>query len=537
MILGLLNALILFVHRVMTSGDNLDYLFIAGCVLAGDLLEPFKWRFPVAYPYLIAGFSKLAGITIGTNPLTISSAAMYAIQLLGCWMAPLSVLAVWWWGRAVLPGRNAALAITALFATSQHVAPQYSVIGAEPFFILLSWLSLWGWERSWGSRSNEKAKCLAMASVCTLFAILFRQISLAIPVAVIAAFVWVKIHGEGKGTVGPVLGAALILTVGILIMVFSNPSHLNQLSSSSHGSATPWDWIEDKIVLFLGNANIYRLIIPQVLLAKVFGSYGLLELAGLSWFELPLAMLVYGVFMMGVVELFIKRQVGLITVMYVVVSIVIFLLWPYTDGRFFIPLLPALWLVIITGIRRVVGMMRLSGPTDRIICVSSVALLLVWQIGINAYAGMKNVRAMHEFRDLPAWHPSRYERTGELDFADHLACGLWLSQHAERKALVYGEKPGFLGLASGRETVYLWALTDILKSGVWKEDYTVHYAVVDSFPATAGYGKSKLDFINEISRRQPPYYDLVFEGPHGAKVYKRRMPDSGEDGSVITTPP
>lgn len=522
MVLALLNATILFVHRVMTNGDNLDYLFIAGSVMQGDWAEPFLWRFPVGYPFLVAGFSALVGISIGTDPLTISTTGLYVIQIIGVLMAPCAILAIWLWGRTVFPERSWLIATVALFATTQQMAPVYSVIGAEPYFIVWSWLALWGWERALARNGEGPKPFLVVAVACTLLAILFRQIGLAIPLAVLGGLALMGRWRERPYAMTSILCAVAILGGGFAMIALSNPSHLHQLSGGREAEVAATGLFAGKIELLLNNASAYRMTIPQLLLPKVFGGEGLLSLAGCSLLQMPLALMMHLVCLVGMIVILCRRDAGTVTVVYAVISMAIFLVWPYTDGRFFLPLIPALWLFAVTGFRFCAMAARVPDVVGKRVVISFLLLLVAWQLATNAYAGLKNIRAISAFRDLPAWHPDRYELTGELDFADHLTCGMWLSEHAEPNAVVFGEKAAFLGLSSGRSSFYLRDLLDRLAAGDFNHDRGPYYVVVDSFPVSAGYGKPKLEFLEYVDRYSSQDYELVFEALHGAKVYRYR---------------
>lgn len=520
MLLALANALLLFVHRVMTNGDNLDYLFIAGSVLGGDWAEPFLWRFPVGYPFLIAAFSALAGIPIGTDPLAISTAGLYAIQLLGVAMAPFAVLAVWWWSRAIWPTSALAIVLVALFASTQQVAPVYSIIGAEPFFIVLSWLALWAWEKAFSPDGRVPRKILLLATACTLLAVLFRQIGMALALAVLLGLLLTPGRYARRDKVLLLAGAGLVFVAGLLLMLLSNPSHLEQLSAGESAGASLVTSISEKVALVRHNTQAYQMTIPDMLLPKVFGGDGLLARAGASFLQVPLAVLLYLFFLTGLVDGLTRRQEGLIATLYVVLSMAIFLVWPYTDGRFFVPLIPALWMMVIVGVLRLAKMLRPANTVGAPSVAVVLSLLVIWQLATNAYAGIKNIQAMRAFAGLPAWHPDRYERTGELDFADHLACGLWLAGHAESDAIVFGEKSAFLALSSGRHAFYLRDFLSTYPAGLGAITGGPVYVVVDSFPLTAGYGRVKLELLDLIAREASPRFNLVFQGPHGARVFQ-----------------
>ncbi len=231
-----------------------------------------------------------------------------------------------------------------------------------------------------------------------------------------------------------------------------------------------------------------------------------------------MAVVLYLFFLTGLVGCLTRRKEGLVTALYVVLSVAIFLVWPYTDGRFFVPLIPALWMLVISGFLTLIkGLNRVEGVSPRV-GATVLGLLVVWQLATNAFAGAKNIRAMRAFAGLPAWHPDRYERTGESDFADHLACGLWLAGHAESDAVVFGEKSAFLALSSGRRSFYLRDFLSTYPAGKGAITGGPVYVVVDSFPLTAGYGKVKLELLDLMARQDPVRFSEVFQGPHGARV-------------------
>jgi len=522
MVLALTQASILFVHRVMTNGDNLDYLLIAGLVLRGEVLEPFHWRFPVGYPYAIAAFCKISSITIGTDPLSISTASLYAVKGVGVLMAPFAALAVWLWCHAAKLDERVALAITALFSTTQQLAPVYSVIGAEPGFMILSWLALLGWESTLRRDANVSWRWLWLVMICTAGSILFRQIGLAIPLAVMGGLILMKNRHDLRKAKASFCCALLILVAGILLTVFSNPSHLNQLSNGRVPETGISGMISGKTLLIFSNVEAYRMTIPQLLLPKVFGSDGLLSIAGVSSLQWPIVVTIYVCCALGLMECLVRRNGGTVTAVYFLITVTIILVWPYTDGRFLLPLIPALWAYTIAGIFLITRALRIREDVKMKAFAIAAVFLLIWQVSTNAFAGIKNAKTMYTYRNLPAWHPVRYELTGEIDFADHLDCGMWLLEHAEQDSVVFGEKSTFLALASGHKAFYLRELLDDLSSGKFADERAPYYVVVDGFPITTGYGKAKLEFVAIMESLPLPAYEPVYEAPHGARIYKRQ---------------
>lgn len=538
MVLSLVNALLLFVHRVMTSGDNLDYLFLAGSILQGDFAEPFQWRFPVGYPFLLAGFAAMSGIHIGVDPVTVSSSGVYAVKLLGVLVAPISALAVWLWLREALCDRRLALLVALLFVSNPAVAPLYSIIGSEPVFLAGSWLAVWAWERARATQGSVRVSWIAAALGATLVAMLFRQIALAIPLGVLAAIVWQWMTGKDRFHVRPAMAALLIAVLGVVMIVLSNASHLEQLAGEPVPSHVAADRLGDKGRLLVDNLVFYGRMLPGRLLPRALGHDGVLSRAGLGWADLPIVWTVLLLAGVGLARCLVRGSAGLGGILYAGIAAVIVLIWPYRDGRFMLPLLPAFWVLVLSGGQWMLEVIRPPGSVMRVVPTLALSLLVAWQLAINTLAGVKNLRFMYEARALPAWHPERYERTGEYAFADHMACGIWLGEHAVPDAVIFAEKSQFIAFASGRKARYLDLYArDILALDGWA-GLPEFYAVLDRFPDDAGYGRAKRDFLGLVEAHPEHAFVPVYETPGGARILKRvpaefnpppsrRQPDPG----------
>ncbi|HMP73590.1 MAG TPA: hypothetical protein PKE55_10045 [Kiritimatiellia bacterium] len=520
-VLALINALLLFVHRVMTNGDNLDYLFIASRVLEGHWAEPFGWRFPVGYPYLLAAFAGLGGISLASDPFTLSSPGMYAMKGLGMTMIPVVVVTLWGWILFVSGRRYLAFGLTAVVVTSQHLAPLYSIVGTEPYFIALMWLALLGWEHLLRSEPRAGPGMWSLALFATFFALLFRQIALAIPLGVIFYSVSLGPRRAWLTARRPLLAGMVLLGMGLAMMALANPTHLAQLAQSG-GEPTSGLDLRGKLDLVGGNLLAYRLTLFDLLLPKLIGSRGLLGLMHASWLTLPLVLLLMATVAIGLIDALIRRQRSGVTAWCVLVMLGIILIWPYRDVRFFLPLVPAFWFFTCRGVEVAMAWNDRFRVASRGIIQGLLLVFLGWNIMINGYAGTKNIGRILELWGEPAWHPARYEVTGEFAFADHLACGLWLFESAPSNAVIYAEKPLFIALASGRRTRYLGL--GLPTEGLARYEGTVagrkEFWILDGFERSAGYGRQK-DLMIEWLQGAPDTFSLVFQAPHGATIYLR----------------
>ena len=509
-VVALLTSLGLYVHRLMTNGDNLDYLFITWLTTNRDLLEPFRWRFPAAYSYLLSGWLWATGSQGGGDLFTLSTRTVTSAKLLGIGLVVPTFGAILYWLRqlkAPFP-----LLIGLLLATSQPLMVQFSIIGSEPLFIFLSLLSLALWERAVGE-VQPSPKLWAAASACTLAAIQTRQIGMAIPVAVLSyLFLFRKRHSSAWLRAAHA-AAWTPLILSFLLAVLTNPTYLKFFFANPETVET----VRPPFTQILAdNFATYGWTIPDALVPKWFGTTGVLAAAGAGTLALPLVVALYAILLLGVkTVLFRKESAGRISIFYVAASLLVFMVCPYSATRYAVPLLPVLlWLAVLELSR--FGQ-ALPWRTAR----PAALALLAWigfQTATDVFTARKNLGLIWRLREQPPWHPERYIPSAELDFAGLLDAGEWIGAHAPADGEVVSAKALFVQISSRRSVDYPFAMEEALRRS--RENGTALYVVFDSFPE-GGYGLQKTAHILPHLQQENAPFELVYTSPYlQTKVYR-----------------
>ncbi len=514
---GLLVSLAIYVHRLMTNGDNLDYLYIAWQTISRDGFHPFKWRFPVGYPYLLSIWLWLTGQAPRGDLFTLSPATVAAAKGLGVCLVIPSFVAVLAWLRQVKAPFPFLLGL--LLSTSQFLMVQFSIIGSEPLFICCSLLALVAWERA-GQQDKPSLKLWLAASVSTLAAIQARQIGMAIPVAAMAyIFLHRKQHSPSwRRSAYLAAGAPLIFS--LLIAVFTNPTYLVYFFANPEAVEAPRPPF---LQILADSLAAYRWTYPSVVLPKCFGTSGVLELLNLSFLAFPLALALYAVLAWGTVKVFGPAQAeGRISSLYAAVSVLVFLACPYRDNRYFAPLLPVLlWLTLLGFLQ--IG--RIAGSRS----AKTVAfLLLAWigfQVATDVFAARKNIQTIWRLKEFPPWHPERYVPTSELDFAGLLDAGAWIGMHSPSNSWVVSSKALFVQISARRYTEYPRGLEEAMRQS--REKSIPLYVVLDSFPEANAYGRAKVTDILPRLQKEESRFERVYTSPYlETQVYRYRNGDT-----------
>ena len=510
---ALVTALALYVHRLMTYGDNLDYLLIAWSTVKGHWLHPFCWRFPVGYPYLLSVWLWLTGSLDGSGIFTLSAAAVQAAKILNVlWVAPV-FWAIWRWLREI--DAPDPLCVALLLATSQNLMVLFSVIGSEPVFLFCSMLSLWQWEHATQTEKPSWSTWIGLACI-TLLAIQMRQIGLAIP---LAALGYVVFHWKSHSTAwrcGAMASALVAMVFALALMLTTNATQIQHVGRPVHPDSGHWPILDNVVVGF----SFYRFAYPHIVAAKLFGSSGVMRLCGVSVLEWPLMMAMYMVLLAGILRVFRDpARRGRLSTLYLAASIAILLVFPGREYRYWPPLLPVLLFLTVLGIRQAVSF----GP-PRLGRYVSLALLawIGFQVATDAFAARKNIRLAWVLRDRPPWAPERYEPSDELDFAGIIDAGEWLASHSPSNSLIVCSKALFVQISSRRSTVYPAQIADAVEQSRAKN--LPLYLVIDAFPSFAGYGQgygqAKAIYLQPLMRDNPGCFQLVYESPYlKTKVY------------------
>ena len=494
----------------MTNGDNLDYLFISWLTMGRDLLNPFRWRFPIGYPYLLSGWLWLAGQRAEGDFFTLTPHVVMLAKFLGIGLLVPSFVAIMAWLRQVKCPMPFLAGL--LLATSQVLMVQFSIIGAEPLFIFFSFFALLLWERA-GQIDSPPMGLWFGISLLTLAAILSRQIGMAIPVAALAYVVLFRKRHSRRWCVSALLAALVPLAFSVILTAVTNPTHFLHFFSNPAGvDSTRQPFLQ----ILVRNLSNYSWALPTCVTPKLIGSTGLLGMIGLKFLSLPLMVALYAVLATGVFVVFQNPSAGKLSSLYLATSVFVIFSWPYIDFRFFAPLLPIMIWLTLTGIWKLGHAL-----TDRF-ATAMTFLLVAWiafQAATSAFAARKNLQTIWRLRDQPPWHPERYVPTSELDFAGLLDAGMWIGSHAPQNSRVVSSKALFVQVSSGCRTDYP-ANMDMLVEHA-KQAGTPLYVVWDSFAPEASYGIGKLKYIRPHLERQNSPFSEVYVSPYlQTRVYQ-----------------
>jgi hypothetical protein len=514
---------LLLVHRIETGGDNLDFMLMARSIQLGQWAEVIQWPRPVGYALMSIAALSLFGLRLDAGTLFyLDAPSILVLKSTGVLLFALSAVAVYAWARRILGDRRWAFALGLLFATNQHVAPWASVIGAEALFILLAFLSLFLWESYAQAESPAQGRRFLWLFVPAAIACMYAKHQ---GLMVGASFgVWVLLfrrRGAQDWAAGMVLLAFFLLSIGM--MIFGNPFCLTHVvSADPYKSGEQISWLYR-----IGMATrIYSLSWANLVVPKIVGSRGLLEVAGLGRFfwaaAAPLVLLVAT----GLVAS-LRRAVRPSHVFLLCFYAMLFA-WPDFLFRYLVPMLPfGLWF-LIEAIRALLGAWERRRPSaagrpwaPRALTAIFVALV-AWNLAVNAFAGVKNWRNIVRLRHLPAWAPERYRISREDDFADFIEGCQWFRDHAEPNAVFFSRKALFAELAAGRHSEYYSAFhtPDALWDAmVRRAEHRPTYVLRDTFHPGTTYGRIREQLLTPLLHSRADQLALVHRFDSGAEIY------------------
>jgi 4-amino-4-deoxy-L-arabinose transferase-like glycosyltransferase len=127
---------------------------------------------------------------------------------------------------------------------------------------------------------------------------------------------------------------------------------------------------------------------------------------------------------------------------YVGTSLVLLVFWPWLGDRFFLALVPFLWIMMLTGLDALIR--RTGRPT---IAVGATAALAV------ALLAAGSVKAVRQWDSTRAWMRGE-EFAGYTPFwADYFQAARWIGQNAPADAVILARKPSLAWYWSGRPAV------------------------------------------------------------------------------------
>lgn len=519
---------LLFMHRLETGGDNLDFLLMAKSIQQGRWGDVIRWPRPAGYAAFILSWLGALGMRLDGGPLfALSTGAIYALKTAGVLLFALSALVVQAWARRLLDDRRWAFGLALLYAMNQHVAAWASVIGAETLFVLLVFFGLWLGERC--AAEGDPPRCL-WAFVAVAVACMFAKYQGLVLGASFGAWVVLFRRRSGRAwAAGGVLFVFFLASVGL--MVLGNPFCLRHVVSSdpyASGASVTWG------ARFATAARTYSLSWPDLVAPKFLGYHGVFSKAGLGFLAWPFSAGVMGLMALGLATT-LRRGVRFAHVFLGSFYLLLFV-WPDFLFRYLMPMLPfGLWF-LIEGLRAAGRWMARRCPrwTPGLPAVVALVALVAWSGAVNAFAGVKNWRNIVRLRELPAWAPERYRISREDDFAEFIEGCQWFRDHAEPEAVVFCRKALFGELAADRSCLYYTGSKtpeELWQALAASAERAPTYLLRDTFGADSTYGRLREQLVTPVLQERAGELALVERFESGAEIYRITPAEPDRHGS------
>ena len=416
-------------------------------------------HFPPGYPLALGVLWRLTGRSI------------VAAHLLSIVCTVMVVILAWRWFRAMYPPKTAFLLGLAL-AVNWTLGRVGGSIQSEPLYMF--------WE------------LVAVLLACRAERRDTGVIGIALGVALAASMLTRHVGICLAPAVGVVLGLRRhwkVLIVAALTMTFVVVPWIGWLALIHHHTQLgllTWDRIGSRAVgqsLFYIQRLADQITGPFVEVATVIHQSWLLRDMANLWATMA-SIIIFGGWV-HTVRSRRRRLTGLIAG----ITLVLLLLWPFTEaGRFLIPLVPMILVGLTEGVARVVRLVRLKQPREW-----AAAILLGVSIPYSAYSIM-NGRA-------------DAQRRLHVDF--DAAC-TWIAEHAATPGTVLTRHPGEVFWQTGRSTIEPDSPDpDAIDRLISHLDIT--YILVDN----ERYVNAEANPLREYVRQYPGRVVLVWGRNHG----------------------
>lgn len=465
-LLALALSLWTFDPKLSLSGDNTEFVTLARSLASGEgltythLPEPrTSTKFPFGFPLLLAPVAALFGGASGADAGTPDWMVMkWLVVLTFAAAAAFLYLLV-----RDMGGEGRAVATT-LVAVSGPLTVSYGhQVMSEVPYLMWSMLALWLLGRGLASPGWRDNRWLWAGIAATIAAYYTRSVGIVLIGATVCHLLWLRDWRRA-------------LVVGGACFVAMLPWALRN-SLAGGGSV----YVKQLIMV-----NPYRPEMGYLDLSGLLGRvlehldfYLALDLSMAMWpaFEgssaalnpASVALLLVAV---AVLVVCLRRRQHLLLVTYAVFFTGTVLLWPWSGGRFFVPLLPVLWILIVhTAAAGLVWLRQRGGlPMARIVAV--LGLLLV--VGVNL-RGLGGVARRSAADYPPAWR-------------NYYEAGRWLRTTSPTDAVISCRKAFWMHVVSGRRTMtYAFAEPTALLADLQRQG--VDYVIVDQigYPQTGEF--------------------------------------------------
>ncbi|MFH0908164.1 MAG: hypothetical protein V1929_05325 [bacterium] len=516
---ALLAGTLLFMHRLETGGDNLDFMLQARSAQQGEWRDVFSWYRPAGYALSVAATLALCGIRLAPGPLTVAGPTFHLVQAVGVVQFALAAVAVYVWARRVTRERFVAIGVALLFALNQMLVAWSSVIAAETLLVLLVFAALAVWEGT-DHMAGGRWQRLALFAVLAGVALFVRTAAIALAGG-FGLWIVVKRKWTGSYLLAACITGFFVLLAAVQMALLSNFYFTHVVAADPYGFGETVSWgerLHNAVITYTGGW-------PDLLFPKIVGCRGLFELTGLGPLAVPFTLAVFLLTLVGLART-LRRGLRL-SHLFLLCYLVILLAWPDFLVRYMFPLAPVgLWLVL-EGVAWLAERVSRGSATAAVVSrratVSFVAVAAAWSLATNVFAGVKNWDHILELREKPPWDPARYAITGEDDFGDYITAGLWIKDHAPGDAVVFCRKALFIELVSGRFCRYYTGHADA--EALWAA--MTHaaaaapcYILKDAFSTDSTYGRVRKLQLEPLLERQAGSLDEVHRTDYGSVIYR-----------------
>jgi hypothetical protein len=516
-LLGAFTAAILFVHRLGTGGDNMDFIMLARSLQHGQWGDILGWPRPPGYSLFIAGVFRAMGLVLRPDLLTFPASAVYVLKMFNVAFYGLMTLATYRVVLGITRRQAPAAAAALLIAVNQTLAAPATFIGNETLFTLLVLLALAAWERAIGTGGRRVDFVMFAVLAFLATQVKYQGVTLAAGLAF-----WILVHRRWRGAP---LACAAVLGVVVLAQVAMQTignrfvlDHMVATDPYGSGEHVTIGW---RIRTYV---ETYSSSWADMLLPKMLGSRGLLEMVRAPWLSWPLAIAVTALLILGYAVS--ARRRFTLAHSYFLAYLGLLLVWPDFLGRYLIPLVPLAAWFAYEGLWPVLQRVASAGAAPRAMAVL-VGLLVAWCLAVNAFAGVKNARNIWTLRHEPPWHPERYRISREDDFADYVDAAYWLRAHAPSNVVVYARKALYIELVGERRGAYYSAFdtpADLWRDLLAKSGERPCYILQDVFDPSSTYGRVREKLLAPVVRDHGDALRELYRAPGGSRILEVTPP-------------
>jgi len=440
LLLSLAVSIFAFDEKLSLTGDNTEFIILARGLAQGEGMSLINYptpkvstKYPFGFPVLLAPVAMLFDANAEPGAMADWLAMKWLVVVMFCAaMVALYHLVTDQWGRVP------ALAVTGLTLTNSLVVDYGHQVMSEVPFLLFSLLALFCLERSMKRAAIIDNYWLMAGFAFMMWAYYIRSMGVVLVGAVI---IYVAQQRQFRKALALALSAVVVALPWTLRnrAVGSGAVYLKQLILQNpyypeRGIVGFADYVErlSYNVLTYAARDIPAALWPYFQPTIPFHAWDPQNIEILS----PLSLVVITLSAYAV-ALSVTRGLHLLLLNYLILSVGILIVWPWTSDRFLIPIVPLMTLFtlrVVTDVARRVGTRLGQGASSGVIAVAVIGLLAMNASGLDGVAAAAKT-------NYPA------------NFRQYYAAGQWIKENTSRTAVVCGRKPFWMHVVSGRKCV------------------------------------------------------------------------------------